>query len=357
MTDSFEAYELIGYLRARWWYTPLACAVAAAAALTGGILLPKKYSATASILIEPPVISDPRSAIAVSPVYLESLKTYEHFANSDSLFQKAAARFHLRADPSEPLERLKRRVLKVSKLRDTKVLEITATLPDPKQAADLAGFLAQETAALSESLGRSSDQNYIDSSQAQLDLAEKTLAAARSALLEEDRQEPVTSLKYDVESLMEVRASVQRDLFATRADLAEKPSETLVRRVHELEKQDQGLDRQIRQKNDRMAQRAVRRLGLQNEFDAAMKDRDALRERVRTLRSNAGMFGERLRVIDPGVVPQEPSSPRIPLMVAAAVILALGASLLYLAAGFSMQRRRSNSALERSAEQAHERRI
>jgi len=356
MADSFDAYEFFAYLRARWWYVPLACAVAAAAALAGSFLLPRKYSATASILIEPPVISDPRTATAVSPIYLESLKTYEHFADSDSLFQRAAEKFQLRANPDEPLETLKSRVLKVSKLRDTKILEITATLRDPKKAAALVGFLASETAALSQSVGRGGDQDYVVIGQAQLDSSDKALLAARSALEQEDRQEPLSSLKYDVESLMEVKASVQRDLLTSRADLAEKPSDMLVRRVAELEKQDQDLDRQIRIRNDRIAQRTIRRAALQNEFDASLRDRDALRERVRNLRSNAGMFGERLRVIDPGVVPQKPSSPNVPLITAAAILLALVSSLLYLAAGFTLERRRSSSAHIRSSEPAHERR-
>ena len=44
------------------------------------LLLPKRYTATASIVIEPPGGSDVRLSTAVSPVYLESLKTYERFS-------------------------------------------------------------------------------------------------------------------------------------------------------------------------------------------------------------------------------------------------------------------------------------
>src|SRR5262245_37112444 len=197
MGDSFELYEFVAYLRTRWWQVPLACVVAAAGAAVGGLLLPKHYSATASILIEPPIANDPRATTAVSPVYLESLKTYEHFANSNSLFAKAVEQFHLRSDPKESLEALKRRVLKVSKLRETKILEIKATLPDPKKAAEVTAFLARETAALSDSVGRGGDQDRIESSQTQLDAAEKALTAARDALEREDRQEPINSLKYD----------------------------------------------------------------------------------------------------------------------------------------------------------------
>ena len=49
-----------------------------------------QYTATARIVIDPPAGTDLRAAMAVSPIYLESLRTYEQFASSDSLFQKAA---------------------------------------------------------------------------------------------------------------------------------------------------------------------------------------------------------------------------------------------------------------------------
>jgi uncharacterized protein involved in exopolysaccharide biosynthesis len=51
------------------------------------------------------------------------------------------------------------------------------------------------------------------------------------------------------------------------------------------------------------------------------------------------MRGERLRVIDPGIVPQRPSAPNVPLNVAAALFLALVASMVYLSLRFGFRRR------------------
>ena len=94
------------------------------------LLLPKQYTAVATLVIEPPG-ADPRSATAVSSIYLESLKSYEAFASSDSLFAKACEKFHLLDGKTGPsLESFKRRVLRVDKLKDTNVLEISVTLPD-----------------------------------------------------------------------------------------------------------------------------------------------------------------------------------------------------------------------------------
>ena len=126
-----------------------ACATAVLLSLGISLLLPKRYTATATIVIEPPGGNDVRAATSVSPVYLESLKTYERFAASDSLFARAAEKFGLqRTDPSS-IESLKQRVLKVVKLRDTKILEISATLPDPKLAQGFVQYLAKETVNMS----------------------------------------------------------------------------------------------------------------------------------------------------------------------------------------------------------------
>src|SRR6202035_566593 len=95
MYQTFDAFEYVDYLRGRWRVMAAACGVALFLSLGVSLLLPKRYTATASIVIEPPGGNDVRLSTAVSPVYLESLKTYERFATSDTLFARAAERFHL----------------------------------------------------------------------------------------------------------------------------------------------------------------------------------------------------------------------------------------------------------------------
>ena len=56
--------------------------------------------------------------------------------------------------------------------------------------------------------------------------------------------------------------------------------------------------------------------------------------------------GERLQVIDPGVVPEKPSSPNIPLNMLVAIALALIGSLLYVTLEFSFQLRRAEARRE-----------
>src|SRR6185436_5565549 len=114
-------------VRARWRVIAVACAVAVSLALAVSLILTKQYTAISRIVIDPPAGSDPRASMAVSPIYLESLRSYELFASSDDLFLKAVDRFGLRRD-SAPIDKLKKSVLKADMLRNTKILEIHATL-------------------------------------------------------------------------------------------------------------------------------------------------------------------------------------------------------------------------------------
>ena len=91
MARSFTPPDYFRHLRARWRFFAVACGVAAVAV---SLLLPRKYTAVARIMIDPPAANNPRIAIAVSPMYLESLRTYELFASSDELFQQAVGHFH-----------------------------------------------------------------------------------------------------------------------------------------------------------------------------------------------------------------------------------------------------------------------
>ena len=68
MSDSFDAFRYMGYLRSRWrWIASSACAAVVLATVVS-LLLPNQYTATARLLIEPPAGTDLRSAMAVSPI-------------------------------------------------------------------------------------------------------------------------------------------------------------------------------------------------------------------------------------------------------------------------------------------------
>jgi polysaccharide biosynthesis transport protein len=351
--QSFDPFEYIDYLRRRWRVVAAACGVAVAVTLPLSLLLPKRYTATATIVIDPPAGSDVRTATAVSPMYLESLKTYERYAESDSLFARGVEQFHLRKAGSSPsIESLKRAVLKVAKVRDTKILEVSATLQDPKLAQSFASYIASETVNMSQGAGQETDRELIDHAQKQTAEAMTRLEAAQKAWINLSISAPVEALQSDVDAAVELEGKVGQQLVAAEADVAEYrqqaqtggqfASEQLQAaraRVDSLQKRSQDLQRSIQEKGATLSGRTAKKEELQAGLKMAQTAYESAAARLREVRAAAGTRGERLRVIDPGIVPQRPSSPNIPLYVAAALFLALVASIVYLSFVFAFRRR------------------
>ncbi len=350
MYPSFDAFEYVEYLRRRWRVVGVACVVAIILSLGISLLLPKRYTATASIIIEPPGSNDVRTATAVSQIYLESLKTYERFATSDSLFASAVEKFHLQENGS--IESLKRRVLKVAKIRDTKILEIDATLEDPKQAQSLAQFLAEETVKLSRSESLTADRETIEEAQKREADAQLRLERAQKAWASVSVGAPVEALQGEIDANVELQSKVREQFVRAQADAAEYQQQAQTNgqfareqlqsakaRASSLERQLQDLDRGIQAQSAALASRTAKRQELQAELRMAQAAVESEAARLRDLRASAGTRGERLRVIDPGIIPQRPSSPNIPLNVGAALLLALLASVVYLSLAFVYRRK------------------
>jgi uncharacterized protein involved in exopolysaccharide biosynthesis len=342
MQDSFDVFEYIDFLQARWKFASVACGVAIVAALATGLLLPKRYTATATILIDPPAGGDPRMATAVSTVYLESLKTYELLASNDQLFVRAAARFHLRDRDGAPIESLKRRVLKVDKLRDTRALQISVTLPDPVAAQAVAQFMAEGAVELSRSGGKEADEAMIGDAakaaeimQARLNDAEtawQTAAGARSAEALRSQVSDDSFLKSHVEEqLLEEQTNQASDAKDAGAERA---------RIDLLQRRTAELTRTIDQKSTALAQQTAREEGLQAALTSARASYEAAAQRLVNLRSSQGGRTEWLHVVDPGIIPQRPSSPNLPLILFGAACLAFFGSWLYLTISFSLTRGR-----------------
>jgi uncharacterized protein involved in exopolysaccharide biosynthesis len=356
MQPSFDPLAYASYVRLRWRFVASACAIAVATALVISLLLPKKYTAAAKLLIEPPVAADPRTATAVSPVYLESLKSYEHFAASDTLFRKALDRFQLRASDNRSIEGMKRRVLEVSKLRDTRILELRVTLPDPKQAQAFVQFLAEETMKLNEELLRAGDNDVLTAALAQQASAKAEAGKQQAAWTELATKEPTEMLESTIKALTALKATIREELMEARVAaagdeqrLSDNPGWKTAAaasraRASALQVQSDALDRELDSKNALFAKLTAKRQLAESSLKATQLALDAANARVREVQAASGSRGERLRIIDPGIVPERPSSPNIPLNMLIAFVAAALFSLGYL--GLSLQ---SRPALVRAA--------
>jgi uncharacterized protein involved in exopolysaccharide biosynthesis len=353
MYQTFDAFEYVEYLRRRWRVIVAAFVAALLLSLGVSLLLPKRYTATASIVIEAPGGNDVRLSTAVSPVYLESLKTYERFASSDTLFARAAERFHLlEPGTSHSIEALKRSVLKVAKLRDTKILEISATLADPKTAQGLVQYLADETVTSSRVESLVSDTDFVAKAQKQTNEARQRLEQVQKESADAAVNAPVEALQSEVDAAVELQGKVQQQLVEAQANIAEYQPQAQSggqfageqlqgarARATLLQKRSDDLALDIQQKSKLLANRSAKHEQLLTETKLAQSSYEALSNRLRDLEITAGSHAEQLRVIDPGIVPQRPSSPNIALNVAVALFLALAASIAYLSLAFAYRRK------------------
>jgi len=331
--EPVNTYRYLSFLGSRRLFIVVSCAIAVCLSLVVSLLGPKLYTATCRILIEPPAGTDIRSALGVSPIYLESLKTYEHFAGSDSLFLRALDRFQLRRRfPDRPVEALKAGILRIGMVRDTKILEIKVTLADPKTAQALAQYLGEETVKLSRSVDQEADQDLALAIEKQEADVQARLERSEAAWTQNLARQPVDRLQQDVQGGGDLKASLERQLLRAEADASDGPAGDVgsPARAETLRRQLAQVERELTAKEELLARRMADRDRLDSERTASQEAYATVETRLSQVRADRGYRSERLKIIDPGIVPEQPSAPNIPLRVLAALLLGLVIPLIYL---------------------------
>jgi succinoglycan biosynthesis transport protein ExoP len=364
MNAAFDGIQFSAFVRARWLTILICCAVAAATAATVSLLMPRRYTATASILIGPPAGLDSRAATSVSPVYLESLRTFEHVASSDSLFLRSLEHLGIRKQyAGRTVESLKKSVLRVSKPVNTRVIEISATLEDPRNAQALAQYIAEQTVVLSRSLDTQFSGDVAKGAEAVFERADSRLRAAMRASDDAAKLPVADALASELDNERELKFRTENDLNKARTEMADLNSDVAINkaqpagvtptdppswivrsisatraRISILEARNRTLDKAIAEKAARLGLLRQRHETVDSELQAARADFESARAKLSDIRAAAAFRGERLDVFDPGIVPQRPSSPNTPLNVMAAVLFSGIASVFYLAFAFAWQR-------------------
>ena len=313
-----------------------------------------QYTATARMVIDPPAGADLRSAMAVSPIYLESLKTYEHFADSDSLFQKAVQQFGLA-----------RRLHRIAQAARAAGAD-GAQHAHPGDLGHVAGcrrrrrrwpkFLAESTVEMNRASVSESDQELLRGIEQQARELRARLQETDATWAKAVAAEPLLGLQSAMEQAAELRvqdrgAGAERGTGDRRSRRARqdapptppnwrKQESNARARLAEMRKQLQDVDRQGAEREKLLATRQAHRDQLDAERKAGQAALAAMEARLRDARGETGFRGERLKIIDPGIVPERPSSPNLPLNVAAALLAGLVLPILYLTLEMSFQEAR-----------------
>jgi uncharacterized protein involved in exopolysaccharide biosynthesis len=364
MEEEFDGVQFARYVRRRWAAIAISCGVAIVLVAGVSFLLPKRYTATASILIEPPAGNDPRGATAVSSVYLESLKTYERFASSDTAITTALRESGLQKKfEGVSIDTIKRSVLKVSRPISTKIVEISATLDNPNDAQKLAQHVAEQSVALNRKLDNESSEDLLIEARKALESAENRLRTAEQSRTRVVQTEGIEVLQNEVSETNALRLSIEQELGRTRAALADAEAEArtvqgsgepadrtlfstrevdaMRARVASLETQAAALAKTSADATNALEGRRQRREPLDTELSVARANFELARNKLADVQSSSAYRAERLEIMDPGVVPQRPSSPNIPLNVMLAALVSLVLSVGYLALSFGYSKARS----------------
>jgi uncharacterized protein involved in exopolysaccharide biosynthesis len=371
MADYFDPIEYLAYIGRNWKFAAIAIGTAVGLTAAASFLLPKQYTATATLVIEPPAGMDPRGSTAVSAIYLESLKSYEQFAAGDSLFERARQKFHLEEGPgSAATETLRRRVLRVIKLPDTKVLQIRATLPDPKQAQALVQFLAEETVALNHSVEKQSEHDALAEVRKQVEESGAILAEARERYNAASAEGAESVLADEVRNLSDLKGRLNEQLAETSTSLAELSARAVAQtngfapadsraslqqdiaaaraRGSALAGQIATIDRDLTRKAAALAAVRARTDRSSDALRAANTAFEAMSRRANELAGSGGLRTEQLRIIDPGIVPQQPSFPNMPLFTGAALLISIMAGLAWLSLRYGLEQQRARTLVRKS---------
>jgi uncharacterized protein involved in exopolysaccharide biosynthesis len=320
-TGQFDVIEFVDYLRDKASIFLVSCGVAVALAVTVSLAMPKSYTAKASVVIDAPAGSDPRAIVSLSSVYLESLKTYESVASSDTLFQDAAARVGV--------EGSKANILKVSMPANTTVLEIRATLRDARKAQALAQYIAEQTVVRGNSAGANTAEETIAGLRSKSQEALERLTQARRGSDAAVASTPIAALENELRGGFDLEFRFEDDLARARTDLAEYATQPDIEatrrqvavaraRIASIEKQKHELAAELEKKGARLDASKSRRDAMDDEVRATQTAWEDATTRLNDMLSSPQLRGQRLRVIDPGTVPQRPTSPNLWLNTAAA---------------------------------------
>jgi uncharacterized protein involved in exopolysaccharide biosynthesis len=331
MSPSREQFvQPMAQIAAHWKFVAGTCGVALLVSLVGTLLLPTKYTAVTRIFIEAPAGSDPRASTAVSPIYLDSLRTYELFASSDTLFLQAVEQFHLRRN-GVPVDRLKRSILKVEVPRNTKILDISATLNDPKVAHALSLYLAEQTVKMNENTSQQGDREFAANAEKQYAAARSRMDSAQRAWDTTPDQVTAEGLRSEVLADEQLRDGLRKEL--TELEVSDPDGlGSDAGKIAAYRRRLTALIGQIAAKRKELGAVTSRIEGLESDLGSARRAYAGGEARLQELRSAAGYRGERLRIIDPGIVPEHPSSPDLMLnlviALVAGVVLSIGGLLL-----------------------------
>ncbi len=341
MLEPLDPVEFLSALARRWKRIAVVAGGAAAIALIASLLLPKKYEATALLMIQPAVGGPPSSAV-MSPAYLDSLRSYEQFVESDGVVESLLRETHLNEEFSE--EQFRRSALRAALLKGTRILQVSVRLGDPQKAHEVALRLAQIAKESNARVNRGEAERVRGGVDRDAQDARKAMAEAQAAIDQFRSHSREDEVARDVEQQIERKVGYQRELSDVEVDLAEKEAlakaspgnpaarsemAALQARRDALRGALASLEKELVKSQAAHAALEARRAALDATYQAAEERFSTMARRATETALSAAIRHEELEIADPGTVPTRPISPNPLENTILAAMLGLLAAMLY----------------------------
>jgi len=218
MQDRDEV-EVIDYLKILWrwkWLILGGTFLAVVVAFLARSRPPRAYETSVTMLMTRSKIPGYEGASSSSSVNLETLA---EIMKSDSWAAEAIKRFRLDDPPyNVTVERFVSDLVRVKPGKETNLITLTVTLPDPKLAADTANFLAQKAVEVMARFDQEDAQQILKHMEQPRDQARQLVEDARMALMDFKRRTNLEGPRIEQKSLSEGKARLAALLAQTTTE-------------------------------------------------------------------------------------------------------------------------------------------
>lgn len=328
--------ELGIFLRAIWRRRRGIAAGTLAAALVAAIaslILPDKYEAIARLAIADFHLEQSMTGEEGRETYaarVSTRQTYAAMVYSQGISQQIVDKYDLEEELDLTAEKLLKK-LAVAIVPNTSLLVLTLELPDPQLAYDVCYDFARAAEQRSRELNKADRERVEDVLSARLKAADDELNRIQAAITESGGSGTIRDLEAEIDLHIERRRLIEQqriDLLLQRTESDGAGSAGVSAALDFIDDQRRQIDADLVAARDRWSQRAPVLQRLESEFETALATRSEIARRLESSEITvAGQIAE-LILVDPPVLPEDPTNPGLLAVTAAGFLLGLVLSTL-----------------------------
>lgn len=299
--------------------------IAAVITLAIGFIIPKSYKASASMIIsESKTGSDGVLSNYFNPRYYY---TFEGVVKNKDIAKKVIEKFGLDKEPYEMSVDDFIENIKVSLLRNSKLIELDVFFNDASKAAEIANYLAKEAVELNNSMNITDVEESRNTINEQLESARKNLEVSEKKLADYKAFARVKELETEIEILLYKLA----DLEIRNLDLSLKSEDakTKSKELRNIDEKTSDTKTALIEKQKLLAERETQLETLTLKYETDQQLYKKIKSKFEESILKISEKSQEIRIVDHAYAPAYPEYPKKKLMTMIASVLAFIALCLF----------------------------